>query len=100
MGINAGWHGLLEISQRKLSRNNVENIHLRGGTILGSSRTNPLRTETSTQQTLKNIQTLRLDGIIAIGGVGTDGYVGGCVKDRVIGRAGNADRRRQIGGRQ
>jgi ATP-dependent phosphofructokinase / diphosphate-dependent phosphofructokinase len=73
MGINTGWHGLLEISQRKLSRNNVENIHLRGGTILGSSRTNPLRTETSTKQTLKNIETLRLDGIIAIGGEDTLG---------------------------
>jgi ATP-dependent phosphofructokinase / diphosphate-dependent phosphofructokinase len=73
MGIHAGWHGLLEISQRKLNRNDVENIHLRGGTILGSSRTNPLRTETSTQQTLKNIKTLRLDGIIAIGGEDTLG---------------------------
>jgi phosphofructokinase-like protein len=73
MGLLAGWQGILEPAHKKLSRKTVESIHLRGGTILGSSRTNPLRTETSTKQTLKNIQDLRLDGIIAIGGEDTLG---------------------------
>lgn len=73
MGIAGGWQGLLEISQRKLTRHDVEGIHLRGGTILGTSRTNPLRTEHSTQQTLKNISTLKLDAIVAIGGEDTLG---------------------------
>jgi ATP-dependent phosphofructokinase / diphosphate-dependent phosphofructokinase len=73
MGILGGWQGLLEISQKKLSRQDVEGIHRLGGTILGTSRTNPLRTETSSHQTLKNIETLRLDAIVAIGGEDTLG---------------------------
>jgi ATP-dependent phosphofructokinase / diphosphate-dependent phosphofructokinase len=73
MGLLGGWQGLLEPAQRKLTRFDVEQIHLRGGTILGTSRTNPLKTDAAKRRLLDNITTLKLDGLIPIGGEDTLG---------------------------
>jgi 6-phosphofructokinase 1 len=51
----------------------VRGILPRGGTILGSSRTNPYRSDDGERRVLETMQRLGLDGLIAIGGEDTLG---------------------------
>jgi len=67
-GIEEGWRGLVERLSRPLDFTDVEEILPLGGTILGTSRTNPLKDEQSMQAVLRNISDLGLDAIVAIGG--------------------------------
>ncbi len=73
LGFKDGWKGILESSYITLDRDAVSGILHRGGTILGTSRTNPLKDDTSKKRLLKNIETLTIDCIIAIGGDDTLG---------------------------
>ena len=68
IGIEEGWRGLVERLSRPLDYTDVEEILPLGGTILGTSRTNPLKDEQSMQAVLHNISDLGLDAIVAIGG--------------------------------
>lgn len=70
VGFRDGWRGLLEQDVVPLPRHSVRGISRLGGTILGTSRTNPLRdggVEAVRAGFLRN----GLDGLIAIGGEGT-----------------------------
>jgi 6-phosphofructokinase 1 len=51
----------------------IRGILPRGGTILGSSRTNPFKRDHGPERIRHNIEQLRLDGLIAIGGEDTLG---------------------------
>jgi 6-phosphofructokinase 1 len=75
IGIKYGWKGLSENEPiaEKLSFKDVKNIHRVGGTILKTSRTNPLKTEEGKKKVLENIKKLKLDALIAIGGDDTLG---------------------------
>ncbi len=73
IGILNGWAGLLDYEWKSLDRDSVSGIVHRGGTILGTSRTNPLKTPEVTALTIENYKKLRLDGLIAIGGDDTLG---------------------------
>jgi len=68
LGIMNGWKGLVEGKFTQLTDDDVEGIHILGGTILGTSRTNPFRDNKMVQQCLDNIEKERIDAIIAIGG--------------------------------
>ncbi len=68
IGIRKGWLGLLEGETFVLDRDSVSGILHRGGTILGTSRTNPLKKEEDTSRLLSNIERLGIDALIAIGG--------------------------------
>ena len=74
-GILEGWRGLIEGMTKELDMYSVSGILPRGGTILGTSRTNPFREENSgdPERILKNIKTLDLHAIVAIGGDDTQG---------------------------
>lgn len=68
-GIRNGWAGLLgEGDVRPLTRPDVSGILHLGGTILGTSRTNPLKSDVDRRQVLDNIAKNELDAIVAIGG--------------------------------
>ena len=72
VGILNGWSGLLEPGGHRLLRpRDLAGLLPRGGTILGSSRTPPLTGEASLRRLLDEIERLRLDALIAIGGDGT-----------------------------
>jgi phosphofructokinase-like protein len=74
LGIADGFEGLMgEVPQvRPLGWEQVSGILHVGGTILGTSnRGNPLRDEATLAQVGRNVQTLGLDGVVAIGGDGT-----------------------------
>lgn len=73
VGIIEGWQGLLSCETEPLDLTRVDEIIDRGGTILGTSRTNPFKDPTLVQQTIANIAAMGLDAIIAIGGDDTLG---------------------------
>jgi len=75
IGLELGWKGLVEGLVTDLSLERVEEIIYQGGTMLGSSRTNPFRVgnEEQLEKCLKNVEALRLDAICALGGEDTLG---------------------------
>lgn len=73
IGINNGWKGLLDLSYRDLLPDMASGILHVGGTILGTSRTNPYKHEGGRDIVLKNVSRLDLGAIIAIGGEDTLG---------------------------
>src|ERR1051326_8184638 len=75
LGIELGWRGLVEGIAAPLTLHDVEEIIYQGGTILGSSRTNPFRpgNEHQLEACLKNVKELDLDAIVALGGEDTLG---------------------------
>jgi 6-phosphofructokinase 1 len=73
VGILEGWRGLVEGSYRELALRDVSGILPRGGTILGTSRTNPFKLDGAVEKVLENIRARELDAIVAIGGEDTLG---------------------------
>ncbi len=70
-GILEGFYGLMEGKVRNLTFDSVSGILPVGGTILGSSRINPLAQQEGIRKILENAEEMGLDGVIAIGGEGT-----------------------------
>ncbi|MGH2980516.1 MAG: 6-phosphofructokinase [Solirubrobacterales bacterium] len=73
VGFRDGWRGPLEGDYRPLGIPEVRGILPRGGTILGSSRTNPLDAEGGVERIVSNLDAERVEGMIAIGGEDTLG---------------------------
>ena len=73
VGIKHGWRGLLQMETVELKRSDVTGILYRGGTILGTSRTNVFKDESTAKQAADNFRALGLDGLVAIGGEDTLG---------------------------
>src|SRR5215218_3945808 len=74
IGFRDGWRGVLENQTTELTLESTRGIIHRGGTILGSSRTNPYKDgQDGTPRVRETIQSLHLDGLIAIGGEDTLG---------------------------
>jgi phosphofructokinase-like protein len=72
-GIRAGWRGLVEGLVAPLGPREVTGLLPRGGTILGTSRTNPYRIEGGADAVLRNFELEGLDALVAIGGEDTLG---------------------------
>jgi ATP-dependent phosphofructokinase / diphosphate-dependent phosphofructokinase len=75
IAIKDGWKGLIEGKSEELTRENVSGIMSEGGTILGTSRTNPFKIEGAVEKVKENIEKLGLDAIITIGGDDTNGVI-------------------------
>jgi 6-phosphofructokinase 1 len=73
IGFRDGWRGVLEDVYEELTIESIRGILPRGGTILGSSRTNPLGREDGVAVVASVLERHRLDGLIAIGGEDTLG---------------------------
>ncbi|MFC1767748.1 6-phosphofructokinase [Candidatus Margulisiibacteriota bacterium] len=73
VGIKHGWKGLLEMNYGPLDLRSVSGILPRGGTILGTSRTNPDKIEGGYDKAKENFGKLGLGALIAIGGEDTLG---------------------------
>jgi len=72
-GIRHGWRGLLVGEIERLGLDDVSGILPRGGTILGTSRTNPYKDEQGEAKIRAAIDKHGLDAVIAIGGEDTLG---------------------------
>jgi len=69
VGIKRGWAGLLDkVETVELKYPQVENIIKDAGTILLTSRTNPLKEPNGIEKVRENMRKLKLDALIAIGG--------------------------------
>jgi ATP-dependent phosphofructokinase / diphosphate-dependent phosphofructokinase len=73
VGYRDGWRGPLDGDSRPLGIPEVRGILPRGGTILGSSRTNPLKEENGVARIVETLRNDGVDGLIAIGGEDTLG---------------------------
>ncbi len=72
VGIYQGWKGLVEGDFRPLPRHDVRGLSKQGGTILGSSRTNPYEGEHGGPENIRRrLDAAGIDAVIAIGGEGT-----------------------------
>jgi 6-phosphofructokinase 1 len=83
VGFRDGWRGVLEDSAGELTIESTRGILPRGGTILGSSRTNPYKREDGLARVLENVDRHGLDGLIAIGGEDTLGVANRLHQDGV-----------------
>ena len=73
LGFRDGWRGVLENSFVELTSDSTRGILSRGGTILGSSRTNVFKRPDGLDLVRRTYEVNRLDGLIAIGGDDTLG---------------------------
>src|SRR5947209_11434326 len=73
VGYRHGWRGVLEGQSMDLSENSVRGLLPRGGTILGTSRTNPYKTDDGPPRVLSTLKRDRIDALITIGGEDTLG---------------------------
>jgi len=73
IGLKNGWAGLMHLNYISLERKNLSGILHLGGTILGSSRTNPEKEEGGYELAIENFKKLELDALIVIGGNDTLG---------------------------
>ncbi|MET0589933.1 MAG: 6-phosphofructokinase [Naasia sp.] len=72
VGFRYGWRGVVNGDVMPLTRHDVRGLSKQGGTILGSSRTNPYEGERGGPDNIKaTMAELGVDAIIAIGGEGT-----------------------------
>lgn len=70
VGFRDGWRGVLDRDLVPLPRQAVRGLARLGGTILGTSRTNPLK-DGGTEAVRSCLQEVGVDGLVAIGGEGT-----------------------------
>jgi 6-phosphofructokinase 1 len=73
VGFRDGWKGPLEGLTMELGIEQVRGILPRGGTILGSSRTNLVKIDGGIERTEENLRKMGIDALIAIGGEDTLG---------------------------
>src|SRR5437762_5675880 len=72
VAVREGWRGLVVPIFEDLGSQQVSGILPRGGTIIGTSRTNPFKLE-AVDQVLQNFADRGLDALVAIGGADTLG---------------------------
>ncbi|MGI8460116.1 MAG: 6-phosphofructokinase [Solirubrobacterales bacterium] len=73
IGFRDGWRGVLEADHEVLTIESTRGILPRGGTILGTSRTNIYKDDEGPKRAAQTLADLELDGLIAIGGEDTLG---------------------------
>jgi 6-phosphofructokinase 1 len=83
VGFRDGWRGVLENSYVDLDIESTRGILPRGGTILGSSRTNPYKRDDGVRLVRETLAQLQVDALIAIGGEDTLGVANRLHQDGV-----------------
>ena len=73
VGFEDGWKGVLERKTMVLDVERCRGILPRGGTILGSSRTNPYKVEGGVERVVQTLEAQSVDALVAIGGEDTLG---------------------------
>ena len=81
IGIKNGWKGLIENDTIELGLESVSGILPKGGTILGTSRTNPYKKPDDAKKAIAHYKKLKLDALIVIGGEDTLGAANKLLKE-------------------
>jgi ATP-dependent phosphofructokinase / diphosphate-dependent phosphofructokinase len=71
LGFRNGWQGVLDASAQRLDRQSIAGILHQGGTILGTSRTDPIAQPDGVRRIRETLDIHDLDGLVVIGGEGT-----------------------------
>jgi len=77
VGVREGWRGLVEGRLEPLGNREINGLLPRGGTILGTSRTNPYKVDGGVERVLETFEREGLDALVAIGGEDTLGVATG-----------------------
>jgi 6-phosphofructokinase 1 len=72
-GVRDGWKGLLEDDHFKVTRQNTSGILQLGGTVLGTSRTNPFKRPDGPKIVMDTLERNKIGAVVAIGGEDTLG---------------------------
>lgn len=83
IGIKNGWKGLVENDTMKLDLMAVSGILPKGGTILGTSRTNPYKKPGDLENVKNNFKKMGLYALVAVGGEDTLGAASRLIKDGI-----------------
>jgi 6-phosphofructokinase 1 len=73
VGVREGWKGLVDALFEPLGPREISGLLPRGGTIIGTTRTNPFKLEGGVEKVLENFRAAGLDALVAIGGEDTLG---------------------------
>ncbi|MGH8975103.1 MAG: 6-phosphofructokinase [Acidimicrobiia bacterium] len=73
VGFRYGWRGVIECQMVDLTVASTRGLLHRGGTILGTSRTNPYKTDDGVRRVLDTLRREHIDSLVAIGGEDTLG---------------------------
>jgi len=73
VGVRNGWRGLIDGHHFALDRDAISGILPLGGTILGTSRTNPFKREGGVDEVFRTVERAGIDAVVAIGGEDTLG---------------------------
>ena len=73
IGVREGWRGLVEAKLEPLGMREISGILPRGGTIIGTSRTNPYKLDGGVDAVLRTVAESGIDALVAIGGEDTLG---------------------------
>ena len=71
IGFRNGWQGVLDGNVVEMTPESTRGILHRGGTILGTSRTDPFRIDGGPELVKENLAAYRMAGLIVVGGEGT-----------------------------
>ena len=82
VGVREGWRGLVDGLFEPLGPREISGILPRGGTILGTTRTNPFRTDDGAERVLDNFERDGLSALVAIGGEDTLGVAARLYEER------------------
>jgi phosphofructokinase-like protein len=73
LGVRDGWRGLMDGRYQPLGAREISGILPRGGTILGTTRTNPYKTDGGVDRVLSGFEEQGLTALVVIGGEDTLG---------------------------
>src|SRR5829696_1337313 len=73
IGVREGWRGMTDRLFQPLDYRAISGLLPRGGTILGTSRTNPFKSEDGVQKVLETVKAESFDALVAVGGEDTLG---------------------------
>jgi phosphofructokinase-like protein len=73
VGVREGWRGLVEGIFEQLGPREISGLLPRGGTIIGTTRTNPYKLDGGTERVLRNFAEADLHALVAVGGEDTLG---------------------------
>ncbi|HOW58940.1 MAG TPA: ATP-dependent 6-phosphofructokinase [Candidatus Omnitrophota bacterium] len=83
IGFRRGWRGIIQNEFVELDLNSTSGILQRGGTIIGTSRTNPYKKDGDVAKIRRTMKLNKLDALIAIGGEDTLGAANKLYKDGI-----------------
>jgi ATP-dependent phosphofructokinase / diphosphate-dependent phosphofructokinase len=84
LGIRDGWRGLVDGRFQPLGPREISGILPRGGTILGTTRTNPYKSEEGVKRVLSNVEERGLTALVVIGGEDTLGVAARLFEDEKL----------------